>query len=288
MKVFSVIGAGRLGTSLAAGLIKKGWTLEAFADRIPAAARESVHIVGQGTATTDLGRAVRRTEVVFVCVPDDAIASVARLIARRTSAWPGRFVYHSSGLLAAAALDPLKKQGAMTGSLHPVQTFPRKDGTSRQFRGIYWDIEGSLEAVEFALGIVRDLGGHGILIDAQSKPLYHAACSLASNAFVSLERASAALLAKAGLGPAQAEAVLLPLVQGTLQGVKELGLAASLTGPISRGDLGTVRQHMAALTPYPRQREIYVALAAQAVELLAGVKLSPEKVRAWKRLLEGK
>ncbi len=288
MKTFSVIGAGRLGTSLAAALVKKGWTLRALADRDRAAAQESRRVVGKGEATTDLGRAVRGVEVVFFCVPDDAVASLSGKLARQGSGWPGRYVFHTSGLLTAAALDPLKKSGAKTASLHPVQTFPRKDGAGRGFRAIYWDIEGSREALEFAQRIVRTLGGHCVMISAENKPLFHAACSLASNAFVSLEAAAAGLLTEVGLGPGEAEAILLPLVQGTLHGVKELGLAGSLTGPVSRGDVETVRKHIAALTSYPRQKKIYIALAAQAAKLLAGKTLSPKKVKELKRLLGGK
>jgi predicted short-subunit dehydrogenase-like oxidoreductase (DUF2520 family) len=288
MSRFSIIGAGRVGTALGFALTRKRWDLVAVADKSPAAARESRKVIGRGAATTDIRRAARGIQILFICVPDDSIEAVARRLARAGVGWSGRHVFHTSGLVSAAALDPLRKKGAYVASLHPVQAFPSKKGGARLFRGISWGLEGDREAVRAGRGVVKALGGRSFLLREMDKPLYHAACSLASNAFISLEGAAAALLEEAGISRKSASAVLLPLVQGTLQNVKKLGLKNALTGPFARGDVRTVRRHLEALKSRPLHEEIYRALGKQALGLVPGGKIPARKVRALKRLLEGR
>ena len=286
MKRFSIIGAGRLGTSLGSALTRRGWELAVIADRDPAEARESRRIIGRGTASADIGRAVRAAGVLVISVPDDAVEAVARKLARAGGDWSGRTVFHTSGLLGSSALAPLRARGARVASLHPVQSFPAKAGGARLFRGISWGIEGDGEAVRLGKEIARSLGGRPFVVREEAKPLYHAACSLASNAFVALEAAAAALLAEAGAGRKRAPAVLTPLVQGTLQSVKKIGLEKALTGPIVRGDVGTVRRHLEALASRPLHDELYRVLGLEAIRLLSGGKTPPRRLRALRRLLE--
>jgi predicted short-subunit dehydrogenase-like oxidoreductase (DUF2520 family) len=288
MTKFSVIGAGRLGTALAFALTRRGWELEVIADRDPAAAREARRIIGRGVATKDMRRAVRGATVIFLCVPDDAVEGAARKLAAMATDWTGRTVFHASGLLPAAALEALRRKGARVAALHPVQSFPEKKGSARLFRGVVWTVEGDREAVRLGMSIARKLGGRAMRLPGDSKPLYHAACSLASNALVALEAAAAELLAGAGLGRRSAARVLWPLVQGTLQNVKKLGWERALTGPVARGDARTVRRHLEALGTRRLESVIYRALAVKAVELAARSGLAPGRVRALKRLLEGR
>jgi predicted short-subunit dehydrogenase-like oxidoreductase (DUF2520 family) len=286
MTTFSIVGAGRLGTSLGAALTKKGWDLKVIADRDPAAAREARKIIGRGTATSDIGKAARGARVVFICVPDDTLKAVAKRLARPGSSWAGRFVFHTSGLHPAAALNPLQKKGARAASMHPVQSFPEKGAPVRFFRGIFWGLEGDVDAVRAGRDVVRTLGGRALVLRENDKPLYHAACSLASNGLVSLEASAAALLREAGVRQKTAIAVLLPLVQGTLQNVKKFGWEKALTGPVARGDVETVRRHLEGLKSRPREEKTYKTLGKQALGLIAGRSLPDRKVRALKRLLE--
>jgi predicted short-subunit dehydrogenase-like oxidoreductase (DUF2520 family) len=289
MKRFSIVGAGRLGTVLGAALVRRGWRIEAIVDRDARAARESRRMIGGGRASTSLAAAARAAGTVIVAVPDDAIAGIARDLARAGGSWPGRDVFHTSGIVTAGALDPLAARGARVASLHPVQSFPRKDLPAAVFRGITWGVEGSSEAVEAATAIVRALGGHVLLLAARDKALYHAACVLASNALVALEWTAAGLLHKAGLAESAAVRTLLPLVQGTLQNVKSLGLEKALTGPILRGDVETVRRHLKAVKGDPDARRVYKVLGGQVLRLAAsGNGLSAGKIRSLRRLLEGR
>ncbi len=288
MKRFSIVGAGRLGTALGAALVRRGWLAEAIVDKDARAARESRRIIGRGRASTSYAAAAGAGGTVIIAVPDDAVGRVAAALARSGGDWAGRPVFHTSGLVPSSALGPLARRGARTASLHPVQSFPRKDVPASVFKGITWGIEGGPAGVEAAEEIVRALRGHVLLLSEKDKPLYHAACALASNAFVALEWTAAGILRKAGLAEDAAFAALLPLVQGTLQNVKSLGPEKALTGPILRGDIATVREHLEALRADPGAREIYRAAGRLVLRLAAKRGLPAGRVRALKRLLEGR
>jgi predicted short-subunit dehydrogenase-like oxidoreductase (DUF2520 family) len=287
MKSFSIVGAGRLGTVLGAALVRRGWTAAAIVDKDSGAARESRRIIGRGTAVAGLGGTARLGDVVIIAVPDNAVGRVAAGLARSGVSWAGRFVFHTSGLLPARVLEPLRKRGARIASVHPVQSFPRKDAPASIFRGITWGVEGDPAAVAAAEEMVRSLRGNVLLLSEKDKPLYHAACSLASNAMIALEWTASGMLGAAGIGEKAAAGMLFPLVQGTLQNVNNLGLEKALTGPILRGDVVTVRKHLEALRDDPHARGVYLVMGKQILRLAEKSGLPAGRVTALKRLLEG-
>lgn len=288
MKTFSIVGAGRLGTALAAALVRRGWELRLVVDEDLRAARESRRVIGSGRAAAMIGRASRPGDVVIVAVPDAAVGRVAASLAASGPDWAGRTVFHTSGILPAGALGPLRERGARTASLHPAQSIPRKDTPASAFREVVWGIEGDEEALVTAHAIVRSLGGHVLRLSEEEKPLYHAACALASNALVALTATSFGLLRAAGIDEKTASAALLPLMQGTLQNVKYLGPRAALTGPVSRGDDATVKKHLEALRRDPEALAVYRALGKFALGLAARSGLPAARIRTLRRLLEGR
>ena len=285
MKSFSIVGAGRLGTALGTALVSRGWRVEVIVDKDARAARESRRIIGSGRASTSPAAAAAAKGPVIIAVPDDVIGRVASALARSGGAWAGRSVFHTSGLVPSSVLGPLARRGAQVASLHPVQSFPRKDAPASIFKGITWGLEGETAAIDAAEEIVRSLRGHVLLLSAKDKSLYHAACVLASNAFVALEWAAAGVLQKAGIAEDAAAGTLFPLVQGTLQNVKSFGLEKALTGPVLRGDVATVRKHLEALRVAPEAREVYVAAGKLILRLAAKRGLQPGRIRTLKRLL---
>ncbi|MGA2586105.1 MAG: Rossmann-like and DUF2520 domain-containing protein [Candidatus Aminicenantales bacterium] len=283
----TIIGAGRMGTSLGLALAGKRFIVRWLADHRPAAARESRRVIGQGKATTDAAKAAAAAGTVFLCVPDEEIEQVAKALARAPIDWLGKFVFHTSGILSSKVLAALKARGAFCASFHPVQSFPRKNMPPRHFRDIYIGIEGDERARREAERIARSLGARPLPIRARDKILYHAACSMAANLFVPLFDTACSLLRRAGIEDKAAVKILWPLVEGTLQTVKHFDRASALTGPISRGDAATVRRHLAALEKIPSAREIYRTLGREASKLAEKRNLPPEKIKALKRALEG-
>jgi predicted short-subunit dehydrogenase-like oxidoreductase (DUF2520 family) len=287
MNTVSIIGAGRLGTTLAHALSKKGFRIKALSCKTDSSAKESRKIIGQGRPSTDNARTAEAAEIVIICLPDEEMATVVAELSGSRINWPGKLVIHCSGILPAAILDPLKGKGAMTGSVHPVQSFPQKKTAPNHFKNIYFGLEGCGQALALTKKIVRKLGGHPFILEANDKPLYHAACSTASNLSVVLLGMAVSMLKEVGLKQEKGLRVLLPLIKGTLHNVRKFDISASLSGPIVRGDLKTVRMHLEALQRFPSYLEIYRKLAKAALEMAKSEKkISSKKVKAMRSLLE--
>lgn len=284
-----IIGAGNLGTSLGFALSRKGHRIVSISDKNLSSAQESQEIIGQGKFTEDNRAAAQSGHWIILTVPDDAIEAVVEELAGSEIEWQGRFVFHCSGLLSTESLKPLELKGARVASLHPVQSFPQKNSGPHAFKGIFFGLEGKGEALNLAIDITRQLGGKSIILEARNKPLYHTACSMASNFLVTLLDTATELLIEAGLDESTAPLVLFPLVQGTLQNVKKFDAGAALTGPVVRGDMRSVAEHLQGLDKQPDIRSLYLSLANRTLRIAKRKKsLSAEKIKALEALLAGK
>jgi predicted short-subunit dehydrogenase-like oxidoreductase (DUF2520 family) len=211
------------------------------------------------------------SDTIFVAVPDDAISSVAA-----TTRWrAGQLVIHLSGAQGVEALAAVRAQGARVAALHPLMTFPRTTDTLiaevilKRVAGCAWAFEADDEAtIDQLTAIIAALDGHAIRLTAADRAPYHLAAVLASNYIVTLLAAAVRLWGTFGVSPEEALAALLPLTRAAVEQLEAVGLPDALTGPIARGDLGTVRTHLdwltahAASTPEQvRLRDAYIALA---------------------------
>jgi predicted short-subunit dehydrogenase-like oxidoreductase (DUF2520 family) len=287
MKGIVIIGAGRLGTALARALSNAGLSIRAMADPSSTAASRARRLVGRRRVFRDNVQAAGEGHALFLCVPDSTIAVTAQELASSGIAWRGKVVFHCSGLLPSSILGPLRRRGAWTASCHPVRSFPARGAQHNPFRGIPVGVEGQARAIAWLGPVLRRLGAEPFVLRPADKPLYHAACSLASNHVVALLDMARGLLVGAGFPKKKALAVLLPLTQGTLHDVNKVGTEAALTGPIVRGDVRTVQEHLAALKKAPEVREAYKTLGRRALRL-AEKTVEAGKVKALRRLLEGK
>jgi predicted short-subunit dehydrogenase-like oxidoreductase (DUF2520 family) len=287
MKNIAIIGAGRLGASLGYSLSKKGFTIKTFSCRSIASAKDSQQTIGQGTASTNNVQTADQGEIVFLTVPDDEIEHVVQELASSSLNWEEKIVFHCSGLLTSRALDPLQSKGAQTASVHPCFSFPKKQSRHDLFQGIYFALEGDDFAVAYAKDIVCTIGGLHFMIRTEDKACYHTACSMASNMSVALLYTAISLLGKCGIGEDQAKKVLWPLLEGTLHNVNKIDIFDALTGPVTRGDLTTIRKHLRELEKSPSAHRIYIDLAKQALEMAKrGNKIPEEKISAMEALLE--
>lgn len=286
MKTISIIGAGRLGASLGYSLSQKGYTIRAVSTRTEHSAEESIQLIGQGSALTNNVQAAQMSDIIIISVSDDDIPGIVKELANRELDWEGKLVFHCSGLHPSGLLQDLESKGALTASVHPNQSFPRKLKDAYAFQGVYFALEGSEQARAKAENIVRDLGGHPFVIRAEDKPVYHAACSIASNFFVALLDVAVALLQQCGLKPNTGRDILLPLVERTLQNVKKLNTSGALSGPVVRGDHMSVKDHLDALKKFPPYHQMYITLASHALEIAKRrEETSPERIRALEDLL---
>jgi len=285
----AIIGAGRLGTSLGVALKKNGYPIKALSCLSLSSARESSRLIGEGQPYTDNLKAAGTSRIIIITVPDDKIKKSAEELAAGIPDWEEKLVWHCSGLLPSRILDPLKAKGALTASVHPVQAFAKKNAVPDVFKGIYFSLEGSTKAQQASKAIIKKLSGHSFVIKEEDKPLYHAACSIASNFLLILLESASSLLQKLGNSPEQALKILLPLVQGTLQNVKNFNTRTALTGPIARGDIKTISSQLEALRKHPPHYEMFLKLASQTLEMaIQKNKISSQNAKIFKALLEEK
>ncbi len=205
------------------------------------------------------------TDIVWLTVPDDVIAEVAGQLAA-TQKWKGKIVFHSSGALTSEELAPLWEKGAAVASVHPLMTFVA--GKKPSWRGVSFAIEGDDAAVRAATQIASDLGGRPFEIERRSKVLYHAFGAFASPLVIALMSAMEQVAEAAGIPPEKAKEMMQPLLAETLNNYLRADAASAFSGPLVRGDVKTVRKHLAALKRTPQARDVYVALASAAIESL--------------------
>jgi len=243
MQRLGFIGAGTVGTALARRLSERGYPVVAVYSRSPASAERLAAAVTGCEVGTSSQAVADATDLVFITTPDDAIGPVAAEV--RWS--PGQSVVHCSGADSVDTLEPARKLGARVGAFHPLQTFASVEQAIANIAGSTF----ALEAEEPLLGTLREmaraLDGHTIELKAGDKVLYHAAAVIACNYLVTLVKLSTDLWQVFGVPPDEAARDLLPLLRGTIANITRLGIPQCLTGPIARGDTGTITKHLRAL-----------------------------------------
>ena len=233
--------------------------------------------------------------VVFLTVPDSAVAEVAARLAAGPEMPAGVAFVHASGALELGALAPLRARHAV-GSFHPLRSFP-EPGPPGAFKGIVIAVDASAPALVRTLNrLARDLGARPRRVDDRRRALYHAAAVFASNYVVALMRVAVSLLEEAGWTEKEAVQGLATLAEGAVANVRKQGPTAALTGPIRRGDAETVARHLAALADIERsgrsrggrRSDLYRMLGEVALEIAQQVGLEPAAAERTRRALTRK
>ena len=237
------IGAGTVATALAVGLHSKGYSIVAVSSRSQTSATNLAQLVNGYHAVSHNQDVADAAELVFIATPDDAITSVATQVQWR----PGHSVVHCSGADSTAILLSARKSGAHIGVFHPLQTFADLREATKNIPGTTF----ALEAEEPLLGTLKALatalGGHWIELEAKDRVLYHAAAVFTCNYLITLIKLATDLWQTFAIPPEPATQSLLPLIRGTINNIDTLGIPGCLTGPIARGDSGTIKKHLSAL-----------------------------------------
>jgi predicted short-subunit dehydrogenase-like oxidoreductase (DUF2520 family) len=227
MKI-SIVGAGRAGSSFATALKRVGYDVDVVH-------HDDVASMGE-------------SDLVILCVPDDAIANVAALIAPRED----RVLAHVAGSRNLDVLAPHPR----VGSLHPLMALPSGSDAERLIGATY-----CVAGDELMRDVALSLAGRVITLRDDQRTIYHAAAVVASNHLVALMGQVRTLAESIGLTLED----FLPLADQTIEDVARYGPDDALTGPASRGDMATIDAHLAAIPE--SERSTYVALANAAFEL---------------------
>ena len=264
---FSMVGSGALGRALSRALSDLGLKLDRLVVRSPENAKAFIAELGSGELVEIGAIPVSQSKLSlwFICVPDDAISEVARVLATRD--WSNTVFLHTSGALNADALGDLREAGAAVGSIHPLQTFTGSE-TVDAFRGVTIGIEGDDLALDIARMIVDTLAAQPVRVSSDRKTLYHAAAVLAGNAATTLMSISEEIWERAAGTRDGFSSSMGPLIQTSVENTLSKGPDASLTGPIVRGDVGTLRLHLEAITMFlPHLTSLYGSIATETVHL---------------------
>ncbi|MDD5711223.1 MAG: DUF2520 domain-containing protein [Smithellaceae bacterium] len=285
--VIALIGAGKVGTAVGILLHQKRHRIGFVYDPFPGATDQLSATTG-AMKTASAAEAAAGAEIIFITTPDDVIGACCRELAAHGVLEPGTKVVHVSGAGGLALLESASQSGAAVASIHPIQSFSDVESAIRDLPGSTFGITADEEIIPWVMDLVSELGGRPLLVTDEDKPLYHAAACMASNYLTTLIDLVQQIYQKIGMNEDESLEVFWPLVVGTLRNIEKNGTVASLTGPIARGDKGTVKAHIDILRDrLPAFVDLYCHMGQATVDLALKKGLSPERAQEINALLQG-
>jgi predicted short-subunit dehydrogenase-like oxidoreductase (DUF2520 family) len=266
-----IVGTGRVGAVLGAALARSGHRVVA-AYGVSVASRQRAHTLLPGVPLVTPAEVFEQADLVLLAVPDDALPGLVEGLVETGAVRTGQLVAHTSGRYGAAALDPATRVGALPLALHPAMTFTGTALDLERLAGATFGVTAPEPLWPVAEALVVEMGAEPVRIAEEQRTLYHAALAHGSNHLVTLIADAMDLLRAAGV--VEPDRMLSPLLAATLDNALRQGDAA-LTGPVARGDAGTVAGHVAEIDRVaPEAVAAYVALARRtAARALAAGRL---------------
>jgi len=284
MTKIGIIGAGTVGTALAVRLNRKRYPVVAVSSRTRASAERLAQAI-TGCRVFDSAQGVADTaDLIFITTPDSAIP----LVASQVNWHAGQSVVHCSGADSTDVLEPAKKLGAQVGCFHPLQTFASVQQAIENLPGSTFALEAKEPLLSTLKALATALEGYWIVLKAEDKVVYHAAAVITCNYLVTLVKLATDLWENFGVPRKQAVQALLPLLRGTLHNIDTVGIPQCLTGPVARGDIGTIKKHLDALEKVaPEVVSTYRELGLQTIPIaLAKGKINKEQAEGLKFILQ--
>lgn len=274
---FAIVGAGRVGVSTGVLLKRAGHRIVGCSGRSGGSLDRSVRYL-DCPSSTNPAEAIEGADCILIAVPDDAVQGVVDAIVDVVS--PETYVIHAAGSFGLQPLQPLADQGALTLAIHVLQSVPTVDAGIERIPGSWFGVSCDEELKPWAEAYVETLQGRTWWLAEEDRVSYHAAAVIASNYLVGL----CLLIEEIGM---QVEPYL-PLIEGTLANIRAMGAAAALTGPVVRGDVGTVLRHRLELAGRaPDAEQTYVTMSEALVR--AGIRsdrISPATAESLREVLQ--
>ena len=284
MLKIGIIGAGTVGSALAIKLAESGYNISVVSSRKLTSAEKLAAAI-KGCRAVDTNQAVADTaDIVFITTPDAAIPQIAAELKWHKD----QSVIHCSGADSTDSLLPTRQMGATTGVFHPLQTLANVKQAIDNLPGSTFAIEAEEPLLTTLKEMAAALNCRWIELKAEDKVIYHAAAVIASNYLVTLVKLADDLWETFGIPREQATKALLPLLKGTLNNIENAGIPQALTGPIARGDIETVKKHLAALQKEaPDVLSTYCELGLQTIPIAqAKGKIDEEKAAELRTVLK--
>lgn len=281
--VVGIVGAGAVGTALGVALSRAAWPVGAVASRDAGRRERFRSLVPGARGFAEAAALLDEVELIVLAVPDDVIPSLAGGLRM----YSGQAMIHTSGALGAEVLEPAMAAGTQVGAFHPLVAFADTEMAVAALHGATVAIEGDDQLADLLARMAEAIGAHPVRLAPGTKAAYHAAAVLAAGGFVALLDAIAELGRVAGLDEAGSLAIYGRLAEQTLANARALGIARALTGPVTRGDVGTLERHLATLRRHaPAVMPLYLAAANREISLAEGRgALAPAAAAAMRRSL---
>lgn len=265
---FSIVGSGQFARVLAHALHDAGYKVAEIISRELADSRRRAAKLARSVSAQarSFSEALLNGEVIWICIPDDFIPQCAQALAATRGSWEGKLILHSSGALSSKELEPFRKSGAMVASAHPLMSFVATSSVT--LTNVPFAVEGEDDALRRLRVILRRLGTAIFEIKKENKAAYHAFGSFSSPLLIAYLVQMEAAAELAGLGRAEARKRATTILQQTLKNYLRNGPEAAFSGPLKRGDVGTIQGHLRALQKDPKLAEFYGALVEVAVKSL--------------------
>jgi predicted short-subunit dehydrogenase-like oxidoreductase (DUF2520 family) len=267
--VVFVIGAGVVGTTLAAKLLRAGVPVAGLHGRQSDLSELASALAGVLGSSGELPEILSASDVVVISVRDARVPEIAQRLVKEKRLRPEQVVLHTSGNRPAAEmLSAAKPHVRGVGTLHPLIAVTEAPGALENLRGASFGIEGDEPATRLAHRLVRLMGGRPLPLLAENMALYHAAAVMASNYVVALADIARAMLVAAGVPENDALPALLPLLSSAVRNVAEVGLPSAMTGPVVRGDVVSIDRHVAAIeAKAPETLDLYRRLGREVLRI---------------------
>lgn len=274
----AIVGAGAMARAMALRMVEKGYPVKAIISRTLYKAEDLARATGATVASDSFVDLPADVQLIVVCVNDSALPYVAESMTGARHHWPDTVVAHTSGALASTVLEPLATEGASVLSFHPLQTVTAASDSS-VLEDVYVGLEGDDKAVAAGIELAVGLGMRYIVLSQEAKVRYHLAATMTSNFFVTLMGMVQEVLGSLDIDREDGQAMMEPLLRGTLDNLGEASPEEALTGAVVRGDLSTLREHGLALRKHlPHLVPAYTSMTVEAVRLaVRSGRLDPDR-----------
>lgn len=278
MKV-SFIGAGRVARAFSAYLKQHSISTGVY---------DKNHIYSnydkRAPNIQNLDKIFQSSDIVFITTPDDIIGEVAKLLADSGVDIDGDIIVHMSGSRSSGVLRPIAPKCGGTFSLHPMMSIL---GQPIDFSKVFFTLEGGGEQEDMMLDMLWRSDIHYSRISGNDKALYHAASCFSANYTVVLLDIARQIYSDMGFNDQQIRELVIPMMRQVLDNVEQNGSQSALTGPISRGDTGTVQKHLESLKPYDLYTKIYRVMGGATADIaLKSGRITPQKTQELKGILQ--
>lgn len=282
------IGAGKVGTAFGVYLFKKGFILSGYYSKTLESAKHASQLT-ESRAYSDINNISRDSDILFITTNDDSIKNICNLLVENNGLREDQILVHMSGAASSKILDKAKEKKCYIYSLHPLQAFADIDKAIKDLENTVFSLEGDKEKASVIENILNITGNKYFKLTTEQKSIYHGVACIVSNYLVALMDYGLSLFELIGINKRDGYEALYPLIEGTMKNIDSLGTEKALTGPIARGDITTIKNHLEAIGRIaPKEREFYSQMGLKTLELAQKNKFYEKEVaEEFKKIFKG-